>query len=258
MVYLRIVVATSRAAWLYSPPWSTAWTKGSVLIVQDLADNHELDNTLILFLSDNGACAEWDPNGFDGRSSNNNVLHTGEELAGMGGPDTYHSVGSGWANLSNTPWRLYKHFNHEGGISTPMIVHWPGGLPRSGFVEATPGHTVDLVPTLLDAAGAEYPRTLDGRATIPLPGQSLLPVLKGTKSAERTLFFEHEGHRAVRQGPYKLVARRGRPWELYKHQRRSDRAERSSRAGAGASSSDGPGLGAVGRREFRYPSPERL
>lgn len=184
-------------------------------IVADLEENLELENTLVVFLSDNGACAEWDPNGFDGKSSNNNVLHTEEDLGKMGGPGTYHSVGSGWANLSNTPWRLYKHFNHEGGISTPMIVHWPRGLSRTGAIESAPGHIVDLAPTLLDAAYAEYPSSFDGRATIPLPGQSLLPLLTGSAPGDRTLFFEHEGHRAVRQGPYKLVARRGRLWELY-------------------------------------------
>ena len=184
-------------------------------IVANLEDNQELDNTLVLFLSDNGACAEWDPNGFDARSSNNNVLHTGEKLGGMGGPDSYHSVGSGWANLSNTPWRFYKHFNHEGGISTPMIVHWPAGLSDSGAILSAPGHIVDLAPTLLDAADADYPPIFNGRETIPLPGQSLLPLLTGSATEERTLFFEHEGHRAVRQGRYKLVARRGRDWELY-------------------------------------------
>ena len=138
-------------------------------IVADLEEKQDLDHTLILFLSDNGACAEWDPKGFDGKSSNDNVLHTGEDLESMGGSNTYHSVGSGWANLSNTPWRLYKHFNHEGGISTPMIVHWPAGLSSTGAILSTPGHIVDLVPTLLEAGGrrlsTQFQRTLDDPAS---------------------------------------------------------------------------------------------
>lgn len=178
-------------------------------IVADLRERGELDNTLIVFLSDNGACAEWDPNGFDVRSSNNNVLHAGEDLERMGEAGTYHSAGSGWANLSNTPWRLYKHFNHEGGISTPLIVHWPGGIGRPGAVKSGMGHIIDLVPTLLDAANLPYTKAM------PLPGRSFLPILNGSDQEARTLYFEHEGHRAVREGAFKLVALRGRAWELY-------------------------------------------
>lgn len=184
-------------------------------IVADLERTGELDNTLIIFLSDNGACAEWDPNGFDVRSSNNNELHTGAALEGMGQDGTYHSAGSGWANLSNTPWRLYKHFNHEGGISTPLIAHWPSRIGRPGLVKSGMGHIIDLVPTLLDAARVDYPDEVAGRQTMPLPGQSFLPILDGSDGVARTLYFEHEGHRAIRQGAYKLVALRGRPWELY-------------------------------------------
>lgn len=184
-------------------------------IVADLTVRGELDNTLIVFLSDNGACAEWDPNGFDIRSSNNNILHAGDDLDRMGEAGTYHSAGSGWANLSNTPWRLYKHFNHEGGVSTPLIVHWPSRIGRPGAIKSGMGHIIDLVPTLMDAAGAEYPTEFAGRRTIPLPGQSFLPILDGSDQVERTLYFEHEGHRAIRKGSFKLVARRGRAWELY-------------------------------------------
>lgn len=96
-------------------------------LVTNLRANGELDRTLIVFLSDNGACAEWDPSGFDGKSGPDNQLHRGADLERMGGPDTYHSAGSGWANVSNTPWRLYKHYTHEGGIASPGIVHWPAG-----------------------------------------------------------------------------------------------------------------------------------
>jgi arylsulfatase len=183
----------------------------------------EFDNTLIMFLSDNGACAEWDPLGFDVRSSANNVLHRGPELAQMGGPGTYHSVGSAWANASNTPWRMYKHYSHEGGISTPGIVHWPAGSRRRGAIEHTPAHLIDLMPTIVEASGAAYPRQLGTRELLPMAGISLMPVLRGRRIPARTLYFEHEGHRAVREGRYKLTALRGESWKLYDIER--DRIE---------------------------------
>jgi arylsulfatase A-like enzyme len=97
-------------------------------IVADLRKHGELDPTLLFFLSDNGACAEWDPFGFDKSSSAVNIRHQGEDLQTLGGPQSYISYGSGWANACNTPFRLYKHYMHEGGISTLLIVHWPAGL----------------------------------------------------------------------------------------------------------------------------------
>ena len=97
-------------------------------VIENLKANGEFENTLIIFLSDNGACAEWDWRGFDTQSSNNNILHTGKDLEKMGGPETYHSVGSAWANVSNTPWRMYKHYNYEGGINSPGIIYWDGQL----------------------------------------------------------------------------------------------------------------------------------
>lgn len=184
-------------------------------LIADLKQNGELENTLIIFISDNGACAEWDPYGFDVRTSPYNILHRGSEIDTMGAPGTYHSVGSGWANASNTPWRLYKHFNHEGGISGPCIVHWPAGLKRHGVIDNRPSHLIDLMPTILDAAGATYPTQYHGKNTAPLPGRSMLPLLRGDSVAARTLFFEHEGNRAVDEGRWKLSALRGQDWELY-------------------------------------------
>ncbi len=184
-------------------------------IIPDLRAHGEMDNTLIIFISDNGACAEWDPNGFDGSSSPNNILHTGDQLAQMGQDGTYHSVGSGWANASNTPWRLYKHYNHEGGISSPFIAHWPAGLERHDVLDGRPGHIIDLMPTILDAAGATYPAEMNGQPTAALAGRSLLPLLQGEEVPQRELFFEHEGNRAVTDGHWKLTAVRGQPWELY-------------------------------------------
>lgn len=180
-------------------------------VVADLQAAGELHNTLLVFLSDNGACAEWDPFGFDIRSSANNALHAGPELEQMGGPGTFHSVGSGWANASNTPWRLYKHYNHEGGVASPCIVHWPARLVGGGRIIRDPAHIIDLMPTVLEVSGATYPRG----ETLPLPGRSMLPLLSGAATEPRTLFFEHEGNRAVLDGRWKLVAVRGGSWELY-------------------------------------------
>lgn len=178
-------------------------------LITDLKSAGELENTLIVFTSDNGACFEWDPFGFDIVSSNQNILHSAEQLDQMGKPGTFHSVGSGWANSSNTPWRLYKHFNHEGGIASPGIVHWPAGLNvEPGSIRHEPAHIIDLLPTAVAVAEAKY----DGKLS--LPGRNLIHQLEND-SDERTLFFEHQGNRAVRAGRWKLVALDDQPWELY-------------------------------------------
>ena len=179
-------------------------------IIQDLKCNGELENTLIMFTSDNGACFEWDPFGFDIKSSNQNILHKDEDLNKMGGPGTFHSVGSGWANASNTPWRMYKHFNHEGGIASPGILHWPKGLNiEPGKIIHKSAHIIDLLPTALAAANVEY------TGGLPLPGTDMLAYLRKDRPSDRTLFFEHQGNRAVRSGNWKLVAFDDQPWELY-------------------------------------------
>jgi arylsulfatase A-like enzyme len=197
-------------------------------ILADLRGHGEMDHTLILFLSDNGACAEWEPFGFDlqgvaspkpgiginiGTPSAANVLH--RDLARMGGPGSLFSYGSGWANACNTPWRFYKHYVHEGGISTPLIVHWPAATKRHGKIENCPGHVIDLMATCAEAGGASYPQSFAGNAILPMEGRSLLPALRGETQPARSLFWEHEGNRAVREGKWKLVALAGRPWELY-------------------------------------------
>lgn len=189
-------------------------------IVADLKEHGELDNTLLVILSDNGACYEWGPFGFDGESRKGiNILHQGDDLRGMGGPGTHHAYGSAWANLGNTPFRLYKHFTHEGGISTPMIVHWPRGIGTKGAWIDWPAHLMDLVPTICEAAGAAYPAEFKGRPIQPAEGVSLLPALRGQPLAERPLGFEHQEARALRKGRWKVVWSKRMPfeikWELY-------------------------------------------
>jgi arylsulfatase len=185
-------------------------------VVSDLKQHGQLDNTLILFLSDNGACWEWDPLGFDGTSGSKNVLHIGDDLKTVGGPGSYMSYGSGWANAGNTPWRLYKHFSHEGGIRTPLIVHWPAGMKARGEFRPQVGHITDVMPTLVAVSGAQYPAERDGVKIQPMEGRSLLPAL-ANQAIDRAapIFFEHEGSRAVRDGKWKLVSLSGDAWELY-------------------------------------------
>ncbi|MEK7951790.1 arylsulfatase [Luteolibacter soli] len=190
-------------------------------IVKQLKENGSYENTLILLLSDNGACYEWGPFGFDGESgAGKNVLHEGKELEKMGGPGTHMSYGSGWANLGNTPFRLYKHFTHEGGIITPFIVHWPQGIKDSNRWVRDPAHVMDLMPTLAEVGGATYPKMRDGHQVQPMEGISLTPTFRSTAALpERALCFQHEGAYAIRKGQWKLVKGKRFPeeakWELY-------------------------------------------
>lgn len=159
------------------------------------------DNTLVLFLSDNGGCAE-------------EIERSADPKARTGTPDSFRSYGLPWANASNTPLRLFKVYVHEGGIATPLIARGPG-IARGALTDAV-GHVIDLAPTCLDYAGADYPAALDGRALTPIEGRTLRPVLEGaTREGHDAIFWEHEGHRALRRGDWKLVASHGEPWELY-------------------------------------------
>jgi arylsulfatase len=133
-----------------------------------------------------------------------------------GGEHTFQSYGLPWANASNTPFRLYKQKVHEGGIATPLIAHWPAGLGTvPGALSDAPGHVVDLMPTLLELAGASHPRARDGRPSRELRGESLVPVLRGGDRERGPIFWEHQGNRAVRRGRWKLVSRWRHGWELY-------------------------------------------
>jgi arylsulfatase len=140
----------------------------------------------------------------------------GNDPSIMPGPaTTYASYGIPWGNASNTPFRLFKHYAHEGGIATPFIVHWPAGIESKGITH-TIGHEIDVMPTCLELAGVSYPATSkDGAAPPPLEGKSLVPVFKGKPLADRSLFWEHEGNSAVREGKWKLVSRFPDAWELF-------------------------------------------
>lgn len=117
--------------------------------------------------------AEWDPQGFDVNFGPQNILYKGEPLKNMSGPDTYHSTGSGWTNLSNTSWRLYKHYIHEGGIRTPLIAHWPKGVRRRGEFEKNVGHIIDFMPTFLELSVGKYPQQLNDRPILPVEARCL-------------------------------------------------------------------------------------
>ncbi|QDV53299.1 Arylsulfatase [Gimesia fumaroli] len=189
-------------------------------IIDHLKKTEDFENTLILFLSDNGACYEWGPFGFDGRSRKGiTTLRTGVELRKTGGPGTHQSYGSGWANLGNTPFRLYKHFTHEGGISSPFIAHWPQGIDKSNRWVRDPAHVMDLLPTLIEVAGATYPKQQKGTTITPLEGMSLLPAMRGEQLPERTIGFDHQAAHALRKGDWKIVWSKRMPteikWELY-------------------------------------------
>lgn len=159
-------------------------------------------NTLVFFLADNGACAE--------------KVDRGRKGAAADSKDSYLSYGLPWANASNTPFRLYKHWVHEGGISTPLIACWPAVIDKRGAITREVGHLIDLMATCLDAAGVEYPATYHDKPIAPLEGKSLIPIFRtGTRQGHEALFWEHEGNRAVREGKWKLVSRHPGEWELY-------------------------------------------
>jgi arylsulfatase A-like enzyme len=191
-----------------------------------------LDNTLVVFLSDNGGCAEeLDVDFVTAFVPLQDTTREGEAVVPGNVPGlmpgteaTYQSYGRSWAHLSNTPFREYKHWVHEGGIATPLVARWPRGLSAErGSLHREPFQLTDVLPTLLDAAGAPYPRTRGEAAVPPAEGRSMLPALNGADPGPADLFWEHEGNSAVRSGPWKLVRKHGTAWELYAIE--SDRAE---------------------------------
>jgi len=180
-------------------------------VMEALKRNGYGDDTLVMFLSDNGACHE---SGALGRNMRPDL--DGE----MGTVDSYHSYGLSWSNASNTPFRKHKSWVHEGGIATPLIVHWPERLSDPGSITHQPGHIVDIMTTCCDVAGVEYPKAHEGQEILPQEGLSLLPVFLGKeREPHDLLYWEHFGNRAVRSGKWKLVedgkGKRKGGWELY-------------------------------------------
>lgn len=204
------------------------------------------DNTLVFFLQDNGGCAEGfgiggntikpyhkdiaadmiQPMAAEALQTRMVPTHTRDGkplMAGKGlqpgGADTYLAYGKPWANASNTPFRMYKHWVHEGGISSPLIVHWPAGIAASNEFRHTPSHVIDIMATCIDVGEAGYPEIFREQEITDLEGISLVPAFEETPMQERPLYWEHEGNKAVRLGNYKLVSRfkKGSEynWELY-------------------------------------------
>lgn len=219
-------------------------------LIDFLKEKGTLDNTLILFLEDNGGCAEdsWSPNQprMMGLPDGTSVLpmdddeymttmvpfktRSGKKVWNgkgvvLGADTTWGAYGKGWANCSNVPFREYKHWVHEGGISTPLIVHWPQGIRKAGEKRQQPGHLIDIMATCVDAAGANYPKEYKGKDIKPMEGVSLCPSFNSNADLKReAIYFEHEGNCAVRMGKWKLVSKSvhgdWRPypfgnWELY-------------------------------------------
>lgn len=176
------------------------------------------ENTVIFFASDNGASAEI-------------MVRNGghDPKAPPGSEATYLCLGPGFSSACNTPHRRHKTWVHEGGTSTPLIVHWPAGIKAKGELRSTPGHVIDIVPTVLELAGIEKPKEWKGEPIPEAPGKSLVPALKEDVAISReSIWWLHEGHRAVRVGDLKLVAAEGDPWELY--DLKTDRAEQNNLA----------------------------
>jgi arylsulfatase A-like enzyme len=195
-------------------------------VIKHLKSTGQLENTLILFTIDNGGChVEYGPDRkgdyLPEKTRDGKKMKPGNLTNIMPGPEiTYQSYGYGWANLSNTPHRLFKQYDHEGGIHTPMIAHWPKGIKGKGTTSNTLSHLVDLMPTILEATGIKPAEKSGGRKRIAWDGRSILPSLQGKKQTEPAiLFFNHARGKAVRVGQWKLVfnkdEKKNAKWELY-------------------------------------------
>jgi arylsulfatase A-like enzyme len=188
-------------------------------VVAQIKAMGSFDNTLIFFLSDNGASAEQIIRG-DGHDPH----------APLGSQATFLGLGPGWSTSSNTPFRLHKSWVHEGGISTPLIIHWPKGFSARGELRHNPGHLIDLVPTILDVAGGRPFETIEGKPVPPAPGKSLVATLTKDHTVSHDYFWwQHDNNKAVRVGDWKLVATRDdADWSLYNL--KEDRSETNNLA----------------------------
>jgi len=175
-------------------------------VLQQLRGMGAYRDTVVIFLSDNGASAEQIIRGDEHDPS-----------VPLGSAGSYLCLGPGWSTAANTPFRLHKHWVHEGGISSPFIAHWRAGLEARGELRHTPNHFVDIVPTVLELAGVTRDDNWNGKPTPPLAGRSLVPALAADVDVPRDfIFFHHSGNRGIRVGDWKLVAAgKNGPWELY-------------------------------------------
>ena len=205
-------------------------------ILEALRETDSWDNTLIIFLADNGGCAEelspqwarWITTGHEQVGTaktrdGHDVRFGNQPNINPGSEDTYTSYGLPWANVSNTPFRFYKHWVHEGGIATPFIVHSPALLKARGELRHQPAQLPDVMATLLDVAGVAYPKSHAEKCIKPLQGFSMVPTFTDQAHPREVLYWEHEGNKAVRRGRWKLVCRYPHEWELY--DMHSDRTE---------------------------------
>lgn len=208
-------------------------------IIRTLKESGALDNTIVLFLSDNGACAEtWSPDnpwasrfGPEFTREGIRIDYSNDGSTDPGPPETYHSYGPGWASYSNLPFRGYKSGSYEGGISSPLIVFWPGKIKDKGGLRRQTSGIIDIMPTLLEVAGASYPEYYGGTKLLPFEGLSLAGTIRSDRPLERECYYvEHIGRRGlIHSSGLKLVKFNRRPWELY--QLENDRTERTDLAG---------------------------
>lgn len=180
-------------------------------ILSKLKELNKLDNTLILFMSDNGAQAQSNPE--DWLWAKGKVSDYGQPIGSMG---RYTSLSLSWANVSNTPFRLYKSNSHEGGISTPLIIYWKGKIVQPGSITSFPSHFIDIMPTIFEIIGADYPEVYGNEKINPVDGISLYSVINGVNpQRDRPLFWQWQNGKAIRKNKWKLVSDNNRPWELY-------------------------------------------
>tara|TARA_R110002049_G_scaffold27321_3_gene94450 strand:+ start:103142 stop:104782 length:1641 start_codon:yes stop_codon:yes gene_type:complete len=200
----------------------TSMDRGIGRLMDALKDTGRFDNTLVFFTVDNGGChVEYEPDRkgdyLPKSTRDGRPMRPGNLPEIMPGPeDTYQSYGHGWANASNTPYRMFKKFDHEGGVRTPMIAHWPAGIEAKGKLVPAVSHLIDIMPTVLEVTGATHPNKFRGQDAVQVDGHSLAAAFRSESLQDhQTLFFHHASGKALRHERWKLVAAGGGDWELY-------------------------------------------